>query len=142
MRMANKKISLLLAFILMFCLCVQYQTFAVSLPQYIKIGLFYGSKAKSYYNVSAPGGMVFHLANDSSASEIFSFPGLTNVTVKKNTFFSTECPGSFTDYLSALSKVEELRYNGIDAYCSLSGSSYTVRIGIYKTLEEAEEKLS
>lgn len=139
---ANKKIFNIISFIIV--IMIIFSTLPIlsvsgQTPEKVKIGLFYGSGAKDYYTISTEDGISIALANDDSSSIVFTDSSISSVTVKKNTLFSTESPDFFSNAEAAFEKVNELRAQGLDAYCSVSGNIYTVRIGAYSSFEEAQK---
>lgn len=138
MLMANKKLSILLIFVLTLFILPLTNYAEAAMPELIKVGLYYGSGAKSSYTVSSPNGLAVFLANDENGVRIFSDPTLKTATVSKNTYYSTECVDVFGNYASASAKVTTLRNQGLDAYCAVSGSNFTVRIGKFSSFEEAK----
>jgi len=141
MLMANNNFCRILSFITIFIIALLiFPTALVNAvaPEKVKIGLFYGQSAKDYYTVSSEDGFTISLADDENSSLVFTDSSISSLTVKKNTFFSTEYPQIFPDAETALQKANELRAEGIDAYCSVSGNIYTVRVGTYSTFEEAQ----
>lgn len=141
MPMANKKLYAVFSFlIILIILAVSFpyvQTYA-STPQKVKIGLFYGTGAKDSYTVTTQDGINVALANDDGSVSVFTDSSISNVTVKKNTYFSAEYNQIFPDFQSASEKANELRAEGQTAYCSVTGNIYSVRVGTYATFEEAQ----
>jgi len=138
---ANNKFFRIISFIIV--LMITFSVFPIitvkaQTPEKVKIGLFYGQSAKDYYTVSSEDGFTISLADDENSTLVFTDSSISSLTVKKNTFFSTEYPQIFPDAQTALQKVSELRAEGKDAYCAVSGSIYTVRVGTYSTFEEAQ----
>ena len=137
MHTVYKKVSLVLLLVYAIML-IPFTNAEASTPEKIKIGLYYGSGANDSYTISSQDGITISLANDQNSSAIFTDSKISSMTVKKNTYFSTEYAGLFPDSDSAFAKVEDLRAQGYDAYCSVKGGIYSVRIGLYATFEEAQ----
>lgn len=138
MQTANKKlISFILILIFTLLMFPNYNVNA-SPPKEIKIGLFYGNKAKDSYNIETPGGISVMLTNDGGTTPIFTDSTITAVTVKKNIYYSALCVDTFKTADEAINKANELRASGFDAYGAFSGNAYTVQIGLYTTIEEAQ----
>ncbi len=138
MLMINKKTAVSLFVILTVLFSIFTIPAKAQMPEKVKIGLFYGSGAKDSYAISSESGLRAFLANDEDSIKFFSSEALTEATVKKNNYYSTECTDVFTDFGSAQLKADELCSNGFDAYVSVCGSNYTVRIGTFATLDEAK----
>ncbi|MBR2500132.1 MAG: SpoIID/LytB domain-containing protein [Clostridia bacterium] len=138
MQMINKKafFSFFLITVLIFSLFVP--TAGASVPEKVKIGLFYGSGAKDSYTVSSGTGIVFARSNDEVETKFLTDETLTEVTVKKNKVYSTEYTDVFESFDAAFAKAAELSASGTDAYCYVSGSNYTVRTGAFSSMDEAK----
>ena len=142
MLMKNNNLCRIMSFIIIFMTI--FSAFPIisvkaETPKKVKIGLFYGENAKDYYTVSSEDGVSISLSNDESTSLIFADSSISSVTVKKNTFFSLEHSRIYPDMETAMQKVDELKAEGEDAFCSVSGNIYSVRTGLYSTFEEAQE---
>lgn len=108
-------------------------------PETIKIGLFYGSSAKEFCEISSADGLSLSIVGDSDRWNLAQDESVGSVIVKKDTAYHAILPDVYKDYQSAWEKQTALRTEGYPAYTAYQSGSFYVAAGAYSTQEEAAE---
>ena len=128
----RKIISLLVIFVLML---FPFKTLAFEVPEQIRVGLFYGSKAKSEYSVTINEGAKITGGGGTFIAEDIA---VTSLTAKTDSFFHAVLDTQFETQDEAWECVSLLKENGILAFYMLDGSHFRVYAGLFETEEDAQ----
>ncbi len=136
-----------------------------SIPNYIRIGIYYGSSARSNYTVSADNGLVFGEYTGNSFNNIYEVNTSKKYHILKDSYYyksngsmielsSSESQqdnvigpyhimigGPFGDLNNIISSIMVYRQKGINAYPVYTGS-WEIWSGFYKSMEEAQNGIS
>ncbi|HHV59575.1 MAG TPA: SpoIID/LytB domain-containing protein [Clostridiaceae bacterium] len=155
------KIFVCLALIIsaLFCNTTAYAQY--SIPNYIRIGLYYGDNGVSSFNVSAGKGLIFGEYTVSDFKVLLEDKTSSTYNIRKDSYFYEtngtlkECSpnslpdgkvygpyhvfigGPFGELESIITSIMVYRQKGIDAYPVYTGS-WEIWAGFYKSSEEAQ----
>lgn len=139
--MMRRMSSKFLALVVSLCLMGIMGTVSAydGVPETIKIGLFYASRAKSACKITATGGMSLSVRDDSGGYDVTEDTSVSEVDVRKDDRYHAQLKENFDTYDVAWTRKEALRKEGYPAFAAYNNGSFKVWVGAYTKESEAQD---